>query len=122
MNPEKGREGEQKPAPESKDLPEITELIPVAQTNVDAHRRELALKLLDIFKIVVLIVVIGSFVVTLTAFALIAMKALDAATAVQLVKDGIVPLFAAAASFSTSLFGQLLAFVLGFYFGGKMGK
>jgi hypothetical protein len=103
-----------------KDRDVIKELLPVGEENVDAHRRQIAMELLAIFKVVILVEVGGCFLLMLTCLTLIGFKLIEPATAVQLIKDGVVPLFTSASNLATALFGQLLAFVLGFYFGGQI--
>jgi hypothetical protein len=107
---------------EIKDLdgPEIREPLLVGLKNVDAHRHEIAMQLLAVFKVVILAEVAGCFLLLIAILTLMGFKLLEAATAIQLIKDGVVPLFAAASTLATAIFGQLLAFVLGFYFGGKI--
>jgi hypothetical protein len=60
--------------------------------------------------------------ILLLGFILVFLLRHEPATAKQLIQDAIIPLMEKAATFFTTVFGPLLAFILGFYFGERQAQ
>lgn len=90
--------------------------VPTRPIGTEETAGNLALKLLAVFRLVVLVILIGWFA---TFIVVVAIYRCTPDTVSKLMIEGALPIVEKCGAFSTAVFGPLLAFVLGYYFGEK---
>jgi hypothetical protein len=91
-----------------------------ASALMEPFRREMTAKW--IAQLIVVLSAVCLLIILILGFILIFLLKREPATAKQLIQESVIPLLEKSATFFTTVFGPLLAFILGYYFGQRQAQ